>query len=94
MTRSDFIMPVLSDEPRDISYFKPKGFEKYVTMRELCKLVDRDSSWIRKLERADRIPKAKRVTHGALEVRLWSPAQVEEIRGILSKMKPGRRKKK
>lgn len=93
MPRSDFIYPVLKETPRDISYFKPKGFEGYVTMRELCALVRRDPSWIRRLERAKRIPAAKRVTHGALEVRLWSPKQVEEIQLILSKMRPGRKVK-
>jgi hypothetical protein len=75
---------------RDIGYMKPKGYEKHVTLTELSRLVDRDISWLRKLEAENRIPRAKRVEHGQLKVRLWSPNQVKEIREILSRMRPGR----
>lgn len=75
---------------RDVTFLKPKGFQKHLTITELSRVIDRDTSWIRKLERADRIPKAKRVVHGELAIRLWSPAQVEEIKRIIAQMKPGR----
>lgn len=75
---------------RDVSYLKPKGFQNHVTITELERIIDRDVSWIRKLERAGRIPTATRRQVGVLSVRLWSPAQVEEIKLIVSKIKRGR----
>lgn len=78
---------------RDVGFLKPKGMEKYLTITELSREIDKDPSWIRKLESAQRIPEAKRVKHGELEVRLWSPTQVNEIKRIMPKMRPGRPKK-
>lgn len=78
---------------RDVSFLKPKGMEKYLTITELSREIDRDISWIRRLERNDRIPKAKRVKQGALEIRLWSPVQVKEIRRVIATMRRGRPKK-
>lgn len=78
---------------RDVSHLKPKGMEKYFTITELSREIDKDISWIRKLERADRIPVAKRAIHGQIEIRLWSPTQVKEIKRIISKMRPGRPRK-
>lgn len=75
---------------RDVSFLKPDRFVDYFTLTELSREVNRDTSWLKHLEREDRIPKAHRVQHGALSIRLWSPAQVEEIRQILSQMRPGR----
>lgn len=75
---------------RDVSFFKPAQFQDYVTISELSRLVGKDISWLRRLERAERIPKASRVKRGELEIRLWSPLQVEEIREILSTLKMGR----
>jgi hypothetical protein len=75
---------------RDVSYYKPKGFEKHLTITELSRHVNRDVSWIRQLESDARIPKARRVRHGKLTIRLWSPAQVEEIEIIFKAMRPGR----
>lgn len=77
---------------RDIAYIKPKGYENYLTLTELSRLLKKDTSWIKKLERDDRIPKAKRVQQGSLSVRLWSPKQVEEIKTIMKGMKRGRPK--
>lgn len=76
--------------PRDVSYLKPKRFQDYVTINELSKLVKKDISWLRYLERVGRIPKASRVKRGQLEVRLWSPRQVEEIKAILATHQVGR----
>lgn len=75
---------------KNVGYFKPKGFEKHVTLMELSRAVNKDASWIRELESKGRIPKARRVRHGKLMIRLWSPAQVKEIEIIFSKMKVGR----
>lgn len=75
---------------RDLDFLKPERFRDYVTISELSRIVGKDISWLRRLERRGRIPKASRVTRGELEVRLWSPAQVIEIKEILSHMTPGR----
>jgi hypothetical protein len=77
---------------RDLTFLKPTRFSQHVTISELSKIVDREVSWLRQLEREGRIPKASRVQRGQLSVRLWSPVQVEEIQEILSRMKPGRPK--
>jgi len=78
---------------RDVSFLKPEKFQDYLTLTELSRAVNKDTSWLKHLERDGRIPEAARVKHGALLVRLWSPAQVTEIREILSQMRPGRPKK-
>ena len=75
---------------RDMSHVKPEGYENYVTITELSRIVERDISWLRRLERADRIPVAYRVKVGELSVRLWSPEQVDEIKHVLSTMRVGR----
>jgi hypothetical protein len=75
---------------RDVKYLKPAGFKDFVTITELSRITLKDVSWLRRLERAGRIPEASRVTRGELEVRLWSPAQVDEIKVILSNIKTGR----
>lgn len=76
--------------PRDVSYLKPNKFRNYLTLSELSRMVGRDPSWIRALERDDRIPKASRVKRGELEVRLWSPEQAKEIQAIIAQHRPGR----
>lgn len=78
---------------RDVKFLKPKGMEKYLSITELSREIDKDVSWIRKLESKNRIPTAKRVTHGELEIRLWSPTQVREIKKIMATMRPGRPRK-
>jgi hypothetical protein len=75
---------------REISYLKPPKFRSYYTIKEVAQEVGRDVSRIRILETEGRIPKAVRVTRGSLEIRLWSPAQVEEIREIFAALRPGR----
>ena len=75
---------------RDLEFLKPAKFSEHVTISELSRIVKREVSWLRQLEREGRIPKASRVQRGQLSVRLWSPEQVEEIEEILSEMKPGR----
>jgi hypothetical protein len=75
---------------RDLDYLKPVRFRHYFTVKELADYVDRDPSWIKRLERDGRIPVATRITKGELQIRLWSPEQVDEIEIILSAMKPGR----
>jgi hypothetical protein len=77
---------------RDVDFLKPARFKDYVTISELSRIVGKDITWLRRLEREGRIPTASRVTRGELEVRLWSPAQVDEIKHILSLMRVGRPK--
>jgi hypothetical protein len=76
--------------PRDVNYLKPPRFRDHFTLSELCAWVEKDPSWIRQLERDGRIPRAARVKRGKIQVRLWSPAQVDEILEILSTHRPGR----
>lgn len=75
---------------REVGYLKPAKFQDYLTITELANEVGRTISWLRLLERDDRIPKAARVKRGKLRVRLWSPAQVEEIKEILATHRRGR----
>lgn len=75
---------------RDVSYMKPEKFKGYFTLAEASREVGRDPSRIRRLEADGKIPQAARVSVGTLKVRLWSPAQVSEIKVVLSKMRPGR----
>jgi len=75
---------------RDLDYLKPERFRHYFTIKELAERVERDPSWIKRLERDGRIPIATRITKGELQIRLWSPEQVDEIEIILSAMRPGR----
>ena len=76
--------------PPKVSHLKPDRFSTYLTIGELSDRVNKDVSWLRKLERAGRIPSPRRVNTGSVEVRLYSPAQVDEIAEILSKLKRGR----
>src|ERR1044072_3107492 len=73
---------------RDVTHFKTKRFPEHMTVMEVARAVNRDRSWILKLEKDGRIPKARRVQAGDISVRLWSPEQVEEIKSVLEKMKP------
>jgi hypothetical protein len=75
---------------RNVNYLKPVKFRDYMTLAEVSDHVERDPSWIRLLEKDGRIPRAIRVKRGKVQVRLWSPAQVEEIIEILSHHHPGR----
>lgn len=75
---------------RNLDYLKPPRFRNYLTITELAFFIPADVSWIRKLEAQDRIPKARRVPMGKLEVRLWSPKQAEEIKAIIEGHKIGR----
>jgi len=75
---------------RDVGYMKPKGYENYKTLTETSVAVERDPSWLRKLESDGRIPKAHRVKLGGLSIRLWSPNQIKEIKQIVNNMKRGR----
>jgi len=76
--------------PRDMSYMKPDRFQAYFTLSEVSRHVSKDPSWLRKLEREGRIPKAHRVNFGSIPIRLWSPKQVEEISYVISQMQRGR----
>ena len=56
--------------PRDTGYFKPTKYKEYLTLAEMARAVECDTSWLRKLERAGRIPQAQRVQRGKLSIRL------------------------
>lgn len=79
-------------EPK-VAHLKPARFQHYLTIGELARQVDRDVSWLKKLEREGRIPEGIRHTLGQIEVRLYSPARVQEITRILSTLRPGRPRK-
>jgi hypothetical protein len=70
---------------------KPRGFKHYLTIGEVAIALRKDKDWIKKLERAGRLPEAKRVSFGELEVRLYSPEQLQEMRDIFATHRPGRR---
>lgn len=75
---------------KDLRYMKPAKFRNHLTLSELADKVDKHPRWLRRLEADGRIPIAARVKLGAVEVRLWSPAQVNEIQKIISKHRVGR----
>jgi len=81
---------VSAQAKRSLDYFKPPKFKNHYTLAELCEKIGKDPSWIRHLEARGRIPRAIRVPRGQLEVRLWSPEQVDEIEKIIAKHRPGR----
>jgi hypothetical protein len=89
MTRKKRRPDVVISTPRTV-VFKPAKFHNHVTITELSRIVNKEVSWLRQLEKDDRIPRAARVKAGKLEIRLWSPAQVEEVKDILSNMRVGR----
>lgn len=78
---------------RNTDYMKPERFKDYLTIAEMSRSVDRDISWLRKLERDGKIPAAHRVQVGQLSVRLWSPTQRDEINVIVHSLKRGRPRK-
>jgi len=75
---------------RNLDYMKPKKFRDHLTLKELSERVGKDPRWIRRLETAGRIPQPRRVSVGQLNVRLWSPAQADEIERIISQHRVGR----
>jgi len=75
---------------RDVTYLKPVKFQDYLTLAELAAFCARDPSWLRYLEKEGRIPEAQRVQRGQISVRLWSPAQADEIKAIIDTHHPGR----
>lgn len=85
--------PSLPLNPPRVDHLKPDKFKHYLTISELARIIGKDKSWILKLERAGRLPEGIRHKIGSIEVRLYSPAQVEEIQQIFSTMRPGRPRK-
>lgn len=69
--------------------WKPKGFEDYLTVAEVCALVNRDRSRLVQLERQGRLPKPVRVRVGRLYVRLYSPVEVRRIEEHFRNARPG-----
>ena len=76
--------------PRGLDYMKPKKFRNYLTSSELALFVPCDPRWLKRLEADGRIPEAQRVPMGKITIRLWSPAQAEEIKSIIEGHKVGR----
>lgn len=80
-------------EPR-VAHLKPARFSDYLTLGELAREVAKDPSWIRKLESQDRLPIPVRHKIGDMPaMRLYSPAQVLEVKAILKTLKRGRPRK-
>jgi DNA-binding transcriptional MerR regulator len=79
--------------PPKVEHLKPEKFRDHFTISEVAWAVGRDVSRIRQLEREGRIPKPVRHRVGELQVRLYSPAAVDEIQDIIGHMKPGRPRK-
>lgn len=77
---------------RSPNYFKPARFRHYLTIKELALAIGKDPSWIRKLERDPKrgFPQAVRVQRGELQVRLYSPEIVKEIKIYFENTKQGR----
>lgn len=75
---------------RDLGFIKPRKFQDYLTLAELAERIEKDPRWIRRLEADGRIPKAARISWGKLKVRLWSPAQADEIEEIIAEHRVGR----
>lgn len=76
--------------------WKPAGYEHYLTIAEVCRVVDRDRSRIYQLEREAAkgkivFPTPIRVKVGRLRVRLYSPAEVDKIRTWFHNAKSGPR---
>lgn len=86
--------PVLREpKPIKVEHLKPPKFADYLTLGELSVKVNKDESWLRKLERRGTIPEPARHTIGKITVRLYSPGRVREIEEILSTLRPGRPRK-
>lgn len=81
--------PFGRSERQGVSRFKPNGYEHYLTISELATEVGREISWIKQLERKDRLPAPNRVKVGKLSVRLYSPEMVDEIKAIFATHRPG-----
>src|SRR5215471_3300979 len=75
---------------RVMDYFKPARYRDHLTLAEMAREIPCDPSWLRKLERAGRIPQAQRVQRGKLSIRLWSPEQRDEIVQIIEQHQVGR----
>ena len=75
-----------------LAHLKPPKFKDYLTLSEVALAIPIDPIWLKRLEAQDRIPRAARVPMGKLQMRLWSPEQVEEIRTIIEGHKIGRPK--
>jgi hypothetical protein len=69
--------------------FKPARYKHFLTTIEVARVVHRHPVYIRRLEAKDKLPRAMRVPRGKLSMRLWSPEQVEEIKEIFAKARPG-----
>lgn len=63
----------------DFSRWKPADKLDWLTMTELARYVERDVSWLRRMDRQGQLPKAARFKVGRLSVRLYSPAQADQI---------------
>lgn len=72
-------MPNLAGSKDDAKRWKPEGFEKYLTISELARLVNRDVTRLRALDYQGILPKPARAKVGRLSVRLYSPEVVRQI---------------
>lgn len=87
MTRRKYAVKI----KRHPDYWKPKEFKHYKTLGELASDLEKDPSWLRKLERRGTIPRPPTVKRGQLHIRLYSPENEAEIKEILKTVKAGRK---
>jgi hypothetical protein len=76
----------------DSTRWKPKQYQHYLTLGEVAAIVNRDRSRIRRAETTGMIAAPIRVNVGRLQVRLYSPEEVNAIVKYFKKAKPGRPK--
>lgn len=69
--------------------WKPKGFEDYLTVNEVVTIIKRDRRRLTQLEKAGKLPRPVRVKVGRLQVRLYSPEEVKQIKAYFKNAKPG-----
>lgn len=81
--------------PTHTGHLKPKGYEDWFTLSEVSFAVERGPKHIVQCEKAGTIPQAKRIPFdgGVAGIRLWSPAQVAEMRMIFAARRPGRKRR-
>jgi hypothetical protein len=64
----------------DHDRWKPEGFEDFKTRGEVAEIVNRHWTRLDQLERAGKIGKPITVKCGRLQVRLYSPEEVDRIK--------------
>jgi hypothetical protein len=75
--------PHTPGSPVPVEALKPDTLKDYKTVIEVCRIIKRDKKVLTRLEKNGRIPSPIRVKRGMLQVRLYSPTEVEQIKKYL-----------